>query len=237
MRGYSRRGRARSGSPERVAEILRRLARAYGPGHSARPVPKRRDPLEELIFTVLSQNTSDTNRDRAWRSLRTRFPTWKAMMDARPAALATAIKTGGLANTKAPRIRAILREVARREGRPSLARLRRLPDADVRDYLVSLPGIGPKTAACVLAFSLARPALPVDTHVHRIARRLGLAGGSAERAQEALEALVPPRARVEAHLDLIAHGRTTCRAQRPACRDCVLRDLCPSAAGFLRERN
>lgn len=219
----------------RTGEIVRRLSRAYGHGHPARPAPKRRGPLEELIFTVLSQNTSDVNRDRAWAAMRARYPDWRALLRARPAALADAIRPGGLADTKAPRILAILREVVAREGRPSLARLRRMPDADVRTYLTSLPGIGPKTAACVLAFSLGRPALPVDTHVHRVARRLGLAGSRASAAgtQEALEALIPPARRVDAHLDLIAHGRTTCRAQRPLCDGCVVRDLCPSADVFL----
>lgn len=187
------------------------------------------------MFTILSQNTSDVNRDRAWARLRARYPTWEAVLRAPTARLAAAIATGGLANVKAPRIRAILREVARREGRLSLARLRRMGDGEVRGYLVSLPGIGPKTAACVLAFSLGRAALPVDTHVLRVARRLGLvdARASPERTQASLEALVPARARVEAHLNLIAHGRTTCRARRPACERCVLLDLCPSGPGFL----
>lgn len=164
-----------------------------------------------------------------------RYPGWESVLAARPSALAAAIRTGGLAKQKAPRIQAILREIRRREGRLSLARLRRLPDDEVRDYLVSLPGIGPKTAACVLAFSLGRPALPVDTHVFRVAKRLGLVDARAteSRAQAALEALVAPAERVETHLNLIAHGRAVCRAQRPACARCPLADLCPSAAGFL----
>lgn len=189
------------------------------------------------MFTVLSQNTSDTNRDRAWASLRKRFPSWKSVLAATDAQLAQAIAIGGLANTKAPRIKAILREVIDREGRPSLARLHRMDDQEVREYLRSLPGIGPKTVACVLAFSLGRPALPVDTHVHRVTQRLGLtSGGSPERAQATLEALVPQERQVETHLNLIAHGRTTCRAHRPACDRCVLLDLCPSGPRFLRAR-
>ncbi|MBI4728555.1 MAG: endonuclease III [Acidobacteria bacterium] len=231
-----------TGAPERARsrEIIRRLARAYGAGHPARPspvrlFPARRDPLDELIFTVLSQSTSDTNRDRAWDGLRSRFPTWEAAAHTRTPALARAIAPGGLANTKAPRIKAILREIERREGGLSLARLGGLTDSEVREYLCSLPGVGPKTAACVLAFSLGRPALPVDTHVHRAARRLGLVAprASAERTEEALEMLVPPAGRVEAHLNLIAHGRTVCRAPQPLCRECPLLDLCPSAPGFL----
>jgi endonuclease-3 len=228
--------------PERLRaaalEIVRRLARAYGRGHAARPRPKRRDPLEELIFTVLSQNTSDVNRDRAWAEMRARYPAWDDVLRAPTARLASSIASGGLANTKAPRIRAILREVRSREGRLSLGRLRRLPDVEVRDYLRSLPGIGPKTVACVMAFALGRPALPVDTHVHRVATRLGLVDARAtpERAQGRLEELIPPPQRVDAHLDLIAHGRTTCRAQSPACEACVLLDLCPSGPRFLTER-
>jgi endonuclease-3 len=215
-----------------------RLGRAYGRGHPARPRPRRRGPLEELIFTVLSQNTSDVNRDRAWAEMRARYPTWEAVLRAPVRKLAASIASGGLAKTKAPRIKAILREVRRREGRLTLARLRRLPDDQARDYLRGLPGIGPKTVACVLAFSLGRPALPVDTHVHRVATRLGLVDARAtpERAQVTLELLVPPARRMDAHLDLIAHGRTTCRAVNPLCEACLLLDVCPAGPLFLDER-
>lgn len=162
--------------------------------------------------------------------MRERFPRWEDVLGAPPRALMASIASGGLANTKAPRIQAILAEVKRREGRLSLARLARMGDDDVRDYLVTLPGIGPKTAACVLAFSLGRPTLPVDTHVARIAARLGFASDRdpAERIQRTLEDLVRPADRLETHLNLIAHGRATCRASRPSCGDCALLDLCPS---------
>lgn len=224
---------------KRAAEVVRRLVRAYPAGHPARPdaAPASRkppSPLEELIFTLLSQNTSDLNRDRAWASMRRRYPTWEAVAAARTPSLAASIRIGGLADTKAPRIKAVLAEVRRREGTYSLERLRSLGDEEVRSYLTSLPGIGPKTAACVLAFSLGRHRLPVDTHVHRVARRLGLAASKAtpEQTQDELEALIPGPQRVPAHVTLIAHGRTTCTAQRPRCGDCVLADLCPSAAVF-----
>ena len=182
----------------------------------------------------MSQNTSDVNRDRAWASMKQAFPTWKDVLAARPADLERAIAVGGLAKTKAPRIKAILREVIDREGKPSLARLKRMNDDDVAAYLETLPGIGPKTIACVLAFSLERPRLPVDTHVHRVGSRLGLFGerANARDAQAAIEAVVPERDRVDTHVSLIAHGRTTCTAQRPACERCVLADLCPSAGRF-----
>ena len=162
------------------------------------------------------------------------FPAWKAVLGAKPAELERAIAVGGLAKTKAPRIQAILREVIEREGRPSLARLKKLNDDEVTQYLETLPGIGPKTIACVLAFSLERPRLPVDTHVHRVGARLGLFGDrtGARDAQVAIEAVVPPKQRVDTHVSLIAHGRTTCTAQRPACGRCVLADLCPSAGRF-----
>ena len=200
----------------------------------------KRDPLAELIFTVLSQNTSDVNRDRAWSSMKRAFPRWEDVLAARPRDLEAAIKMGGLAKTKAPRIQAILREIVEREGKPSLATLRKKSDDDVVAYLATLPGIGPKTVACVLAFSLDRPVLPVDTHVHRVGGRLRLFPPKTREAeaQRALEALVPPAKRVDTHVALIAHGRTTCSALRPACERCVLADLCPSAfvAGAARPR-
>lgn len=211
---------------------MRRLLREYPADHPARPQGTRREPLDELIFTVLSQNTSDVNRDRAWASMKRAFPRWPDVMAARTADLEDAIRMGGLAKTKAPRIQAILHEVAEREGKTSLAKLKRMSDEDVTDYLATLPGIGPKTIACVLAFSLERPALPVDTHVYRIGERLRLyPPKTRERdAQRTYESLVPPAKRVETHVALIAHGRTTCTALRPACGRCVIADLCPSAA-------
>ena len=215
----------------RVSEILRRLRRAYGP---LRP-PRRRSPLDELILTVLSQNTNDVNRDRAWASLRRRFPRWEHVAAAPERDVVEAIRVGGLANTKAPRIQAILRAVRDREGGFDLGWMRRAPDERVRDYLGSLPGVGPKTVACVLAFSLERPALPVDTHVHRVAGRLALIppGIAPGPAHPAIEAVVPARQRVPLHVALINLGRDVCRAGRPACEECVLVDLCPSADTFL----
>ncbi|MFY9586094.1 MAG: endonuclease III [Actinomycetota bacterium] len=210
---------------------MRRLLREYPAGHPARPQGVKKDPLAELIFTVLSQNTSDVNRDRAWASMKRAYPRWEDVLAARTSDLEAAIKMGGLAKTKAPRIQAILREVVNREGKTSLAKLRKMSDDDVAAYLATLPGIGPKTIACVLAFSLERPVLPVDTHVHRVGGRLGLFPVKTREAeaQRALEALVPPAKRVETHVSLIAHGRTTCSALRPACERCVLVHLCPSA--------
>lgn len=217
--------------PRRVRAIHRRLLRHFG-GLEA---PRRTDPLDELILTLLSQHTSDANAERAFEALRSRFRTWEEVVRANPAAVTDAIRSGGLANTKAPRIQAILREVLDREGRFDLERLRRLADEEVVRYLTSLPGVGPKTAAVVLAFSLGRPALPVDTHVHRVATRLGLVEPrtSAEKAHRMLEASVPPELRVPLHVGLIRLGRETCKAGRPRCEECPLVDLCPTAPTVL----
>jgi endonuclease-3 len=218
-------------SPGRVREVLRRLRRAYGPLES----PRRLVPLDELVLTILSQNTSDVNRDRAYAALRRRFPSWAALAEAREADVANAIRPGGLANIKAPRLLAVLREIRSREGSFDLGWMEEASDDEVSQYLMSLPGVGPKTAACVLAFSLGRPALPVDTHVHRVASRLGFlpAGTTAARAHQLLAALVPPRLRVAMHMGLIRHGRQICRAGRPRCEICPLQDLCPAAERYL----
>jgi endonuclease-3 len=197
--------------------------------------PRRADPLDELILTVLSQHTSDLNAGRAFDALRARFPTWEDVASARTRDIADAIRSGGLADTKAPRIRAILHEIAEREGRYDLSWMRRGSDDDVRSYLLSLPGVGPKTAAVVLAFSLGRDALPVDTHVHRVARRLGLVAenANAERADRLLNEDVPGPLLVPLHVGLIRLGRQICKAGRPRCEECPLNDICPTAPRYL----
>jgi endonuclease III len=193
--------------------------------------PRRLDPVEELILTVLSQNTSDVNRDRAYASLTARFRSWQEVLDAPTEEVADAIRPGGLANTKAPRIQAILRAIEEREGRVDLGFLHRMTDGEVREYLQTLPGVGPKTAACVLAFSLERPAIPVDTHVFRTAVRLGWVPEKAgvERAHQIMDELVPPAIRVSMHVGLIRLGRQICKPGRPRCEECPLQKLCPTA--------
>jgi endonuclease-3 len=210
----------------RVRAIHRRLERHFG----ELVPPRRSDPLEELVLTVLSQHTSDLNAERAFGSLRAAFPTWDDVVRAKPGAVADAIRSGGLANTKAPRIQAILREVQGREGRFDLSSLRRMTDAAATAYLSSLPGVGPKTAAVVLAFSLGRDAIPVDTHVHRVTGRLGWIATrtSADKAHLVLDELVPAEIRVPVHVGLIRLGREICKAGRPRCEECPLLELCPT---------
>ena len=209
----------------RLAAILRRLRAAYG----SPPAPRRLPPLDELVLTVLSQNTNDVNRDRAYADLRARFPRWDDVADAPLPAIAKAIRRGGLAPTKSVRIREMLREL-RARGMPlderAFARMRSRP---LWDLLIGLKGVGPKTVAIVLLFSLGRPFFPVDTHVHRVSRRLGLVPDAADaaRAQELLQAVVPARDVYDLHVLLIRHGRETCVARRPFCSRCPLSDLCP----------
>jgi endonuclease-3 len=226
-----RRNRGVDGLPgvRRIRAVQRRLRRRQGP-FTLKP---RLPVIDELVATVLSQHTSDVNSGRAFASLKRRFPSWEEVLDAPAEEVANAIRSGGIANQKAARIQRILAEIEEREGRIDLARLERLDDAEVEEYLTSLPGVGPKTAACVLTFSMGRAAFPIDTHVHRVTARLGWipAGASAEQAHQLLGRRVPADARYDLHVALVSHGRTVCKAQRPRCGPCVLRDLCAYAAG------
>jgi endonuclease III len=214
--------------------VLGRLRKRFG---DLLP-PRRSDPLEELVLTVLSQHTSDLNAERSFEGLRAAFPTWEAVVRARTARVADAIRSGGLADTKAPRIQAILREIRERRGAFDLSHLRDLPDDQARAELMSLSGVGPKTAAVVLSFSLGRDAMPVDTHVHRVTRRLGWipSTASAERADRLLHELIPAGMRTELHVALIRLGREICKAPTPRCRQCPLKDICPTAPRYLGAR-
>jgi len=211
-------------SEGRIREVQRRLRTAQGPF-----VPKPVLPvIDELVATVLSQHTSDTNSGRAFAQLKDRFPSWEQVASAPAGQVADAIRPGGLAGQKARSIQQILAAISEREGRIDLGRLDDLDDAAVRAYLESLPGVGPKTAACVLTFAMGRAAFPVDTHVHRVATRLGWlpAKTAADRAHRLLGPMVPADIRYDLHVALISHGRTVCQARRPRCDGCVLHDLC-----------
>jgi endonuclease-3 len=201
--------------------IRDRLRREYG-----RPVLRAHAaPVDELIVTVLSQNTNDRNRDVAWHRLRERFPSWDAVREAPVEEIEDAIRPGGLAPTKALRIKRILEAL---DG-DDLAWLADAPLEEARDYLCRLPGVGRKTAACVLLFSFGRPEVPVDTHVYRVAMRLGLLrpGTSFDQAHDEMLRLVDPEDSYEVHVLLIRHGRRTCTARSPDCGECPLRRMCP----------
>lgn len=183
--------------------------------------------LDELILTILSQNTTAKNCNEAFRVLSERFVTWEEVRRARTEDIADAIRVGGLANRKAPRIKAILEQVYRRQGNLDLEWIAELPDQEAVRYLVRFEGVGRKTAACVLMFGLGRPVMPVDTHVHRVAERLGLIGRmSTDAAHDALGRLVPPDSVYSCHVNVVAHGRKVCRARNPRCAICVLNREC-----------
>lgn len=213
-----------SPSPQRIRTALRRLRDYHGPF-----VPKPKLPIiDEVVATVLSQHTSDLNSERAFAQLKAKFPRWEDVAEAAQEDVADAIRSGGIADQKARRIQQILAAIEEREGGIDLDRLHRLDDAAVEEYLISLPGVGPKTAACVLVFAMGRAAFPIDTHVHRIVTRLGWIAPktTAEQAYRLLTPRIPAEIRYDLHVALISHGRTVCHARRPRCEVCVLRDGC-----------
>jgi endonuclease III len=195
-------------------------------------------PIAELVLTVLSQSTNDRNRDVAYLRLRERLPTWEAVMGAPVAEVEEAIRPGGISKVKSARIQAILRAIAADpsdpRGRPSLDWLARVPVGQARDYLVTLPGVGRKTAACVLLFAYGLRDVPVDTHVSRVGIRLGLlrAGAPFGTLHDEMLALTPPGQELELHVNLLRHGRRTCHARSPSCGRCALARMCPSRNTF-----
>jgi endonuclease-3 len=228
----------------RVVRIRERLRAVYGV-----PLMKpHRHPIAELILTVLSQSTNDRNRDVAYLRLRERFPLWEQVRDAPVEEIEEAIRPGGISKVKSARIQAILRaiserppeteavQVSSRGSRPELSLdwLGSVPLQRARDYLTALPGVGRKTAACVLLFAYGLHEVPVDTHVSRVGRRLGLLGTDApfEELHDQMLALTPPGQELELHVNLLRHGRRTCHARSPGCRECELARMCPSRSLF-----
>lgn len=209
---------------ERALAVQDRLLEFYGYPRWRNPLP----PLDELISTILSQNTNDVNRDRAFKALKARYPTWEAVRDADEGTVVETIRSAGLANQKGPRIQNVLREITAQRGELSLDFLVDLSVEEASDWLVGFKGVGPKTAAIVVQFSLGKPAFPVDTHIYRVSLRLGLRPPkmSAEQAHKHLAGLFHPQAYYPVHLNLIRLGREICQARTPNCPSCPLKDLC-----------
>jgi endonuclease III len=227
----------------RVRRVRDRLREIYGIPLMA----PHGDPIAELVLTVLSQSTNDRNRDVAYLRLRERFATWEDVRDAKQAEVEEAIRPGGISKVKSVRIQAILRAIAERPGggdadahaEPSspglsLDWLADVPIEQARDYLTGLPGVGRKTAACVLLFAYGLHDVPVDTHVSRVGMRLELLqpGAPFELLHDQMLALTPPGEELDLHVNLLRHGRRTCHARKPACGECALARMCPSRGGF-----
>jgi endonuclease III len=209
---------------KQYSQIAELLEESYGFPTWRQHLP----PVDELVSTILSQSTSDTNRDMAFDALKDRYVSWEAVRDAPPDAIVETIRSAGLANQKGPRIQAALRYITGDDGTVSLDFLAGMDVEAAKDWLTGIKGIGPKTAAIILLFAFHKPAFPVDTHVHRVTQRLGLIGPttSAERAHRELEAIIPPEDYYPAHLNLIRHGRQVCHARRPECDVCPLTHYC-----------
>jgi endonuclease-3 len=205
-------------------QIHTRLIEAFGEPTWRNPLP----PVDELVSTILSQNTNDNNRDRAFNAMRAVFPTWEQVRDAPVDEIISAIRPAGLANQKGPRIQQVLRQITIERGALDLSFLSNLPLEEARAWLTKFNGVGPKTAAIVLCFSLGRPAFPVDTHIYRVTGRIGLRPEriSVEEAHPFLEGVFPPETYYSAHLNIIRLGREICGARKPNCPVCPVRDLC-----------
>ena len=227
-----RRGRKRAAPTIPIADAIQLMTEEYGPF----PEEPRLDPIHELTFTILSQHTSDTNSERAFRSLMRRFGSLEAVAEADVPDIEEAISGGGLAKIKAPRIKEVLTRIVELNGSLDLSFLREMPLAEAKAWLRQLPGIGPKSAGIILSFSLGMPAMAIDTHIYRVSQRLALIGPkvSADKAHDLLEEAVEPEQVYPFHQAFINHGRLVCKAQRPRCPECVVGHGCPSKAGFIK---
>ena len=210
-------------SETKIRKITRLLKKAYGA-----PKPRKTPPVDELIRTILSQNTSDKNSVPAFHALKKKFGSWERVLETPAVSIAAVIKHAGLAGIKSARIVGALKQIKEREGKISLSRLKGMSVEDGLNYLKSIKGVGPKTAACVLLFSFGKPAMPVDTHIFRVANRIGLIAADIdiEEAHKILTSMVPKGLIYELHLGIISHGRETCRATGPKCGSCVLYGAC-----------
>lgn len=209
---------------EKALKVHKTLLEFYGHPEWRNPLPA----IDELVSTILSQNTNDVNRDVAFDALVEKFPTWEQVRDADQEAVMDAIRPAGLANQKGPRIQNVLRQITEMRGELDLSFLKEYSPQEATEWLTQFKGVGPKTAAIVLQFSLELPAFPVDTHVHRITGRLGLRPEkmSAEKTHRHMEDLLPEDTYYDAHLNLIRLGREICTARKPKCPECPLTDLC-----------
>jgi len=209
---------------KKALKVHQKLIEAFGEPTWRNPLP----PVDELVSTILSQNTNDINRDRAFDSLRAKFPTWEQVRDADTDEVIDAVRVAGLANQKGPRIQNVLQQITEERGSLDLSFLNDIPLEEARDWLTKFKGVGPKTAAIVLCFSLNRPAFPVDTHVYRVTGRIGLRPEkiSVEQAHPYLEDVFPPETYYAAHLNIIRLGREVCNARKPKCPECPVYDLC-----------
>ncbi len=208
----------------RAIKVHETLLDSFGQPTWRNPLP----PVDELVSTILSQNTNDLNRDRAFNALQMKFPTWEEVRDASAKDVIAAIRPAGLANHKGPRIQHVLRDITDERGSLDLSFLKDLPLEEARTWLTKFKGVGPKTAAIVLCFSLNRPAFPVDTHIYRVTGRIGLRPEkmTVEQTHPYMESLLPPETYYAAHLNLIRLGREICHARKPDCPHCPIRKLC-----------
>ncbi|MCZ7674346.1 MAG: endonuclease III [Chloroflexi bacterium] len=220
--------------PEKYEIVYQLLKEQYGEPIWRPYLP----PVDELVCTILSQSTSDTNRDKGFYALKARYPDWQHVMNAPEAEIIETIRPAGLANQKGPRIQAALRTVYEQRGALSLDFLADLPLDEAKAWLINIKGVGPKTAAIILLFAFNRPAFPVDTHVHRVSKRLGLIGPkvTADKAHDLLESVNRPETYYAMHLNFIQHGREICTARNPKCNICVLREVCDYYANVEKEK-
>ncbi|NQW24264.1 MAG: endonuclease III [SAR202 cluster bacterium] len=221
----------RTKSKADIAQTIKLMTEQYGPFNDEPRLP----PMDEMVFTILSQHTSDINSSRAFRLLMERFGTLEAVAAAEIPDIEKAIAPGGLARIKAPRIKEVLNKVLELNDSLDLSFLREMPLNEAKAWLRQLPGIGPKSAGIVLSFSLGMPAMAIDTHIYRVSQRLGVIGPkvSADKAHDILEEKVEPGEVFNFHVSYINHGRQVCRAQRPKCPECVVGSLCPSRKKYM----